>query len=752
MPLPFDDRTVPHVSVIIPAYNAAHTIGTALASVFAQSYDNFEVIVVDDGSTDETCEAASRWGNAVTWIRQDNAGPARARNAGIARARAPLIAFLDADDVWLPDKLARQVEYFTLFPETGLVHTAAFVTAGNRVPAGPGVDFDYPIAPPRRLLREVFETDVEINTLTVMASRTALDLAGGFDERREVHVEDWDLWLRIAAQFPIGYLRRPLAVRRPGGAMSAALDRTFVGQQIVLTKALPAYRAECRARGLDPEATALRPWHRCAVELAHGHLERNDLRSARRAFRVALGYAPTDLRTHAYHLACHLPVQVVDAVRKIKRARRPADPVRLAPPRPRRVQAGRPQLAQDTLYRRARHQLAQRAHDLDDRLARLRGGPKKILFEATSPVSFAVFKPVYLRLARDPRIEFYFTSTSGSWTAPAIFRSVGITQRVIPSSTASWMRFDAVVNTDFYEMTWMRRRTVRLQVFHGVAGKYGIDAPVHVAPDVAEFDHLLFPNRDRMRRYLEAGLIDERAALLVGYPKVDALLDGSLNRQAIADSLRLRPDVPTVLYAPTWSPDSSLHLMGEAVIRTLVATGFNVLVKLHDRSYDLTRRASGGIDWMQRLSVYDGNDRVRVVRDADAAPYLMAADALVTDHSSIGFEYCLLDRPVVVLEAPQLAAHAMINPEKVALLRAAAEVVDAPEDIEHAIVSQLADPAMRARGRRRIADEMFYRPGTATDRAAAVIYDAIELEYPSAPARVDLSFAPSPALARRKSA
>jgi glycosyltransferase involved in cell wall biosynthesis len=751
MPLPFDDRRIPRVSVIIPAYNAARTIGTALASVRAQSYIDYEVIVVDDGSTDGTRDALEPWLDSITYIYQPNGGPARARNTGIARASGSLIAFLDADDAWLPEKLTLQVEYFRLFPETGLVHSAAFIASSDAVAAQRTTDVDFPFAPPRQLFCDVFETEVEIHTLTVMVSRAALDAAGGFDERREVHVEDWDLWLRIAARFPIGYLRRPLALRRPGGGMSAALERTFAGQQIVLAKALPVYRAECQARGVEASTNALRPWHRCAAELGYAYLERNDLKAARRAFRQALRYAPTDLRTHAYHLACHLPARVVDAVRRMKRNERPQARLRIVPPR-REGRIERPLFAQDTLYRRTRHRLADGAHDLDDGLARARGGARTILFEAASPVSFAVFKPVYLRLARDPRVNFYFTSTTRSWPAEAIFRSVGITNRVIPASKAAWMRFDACINTDFYEMTWLHRRTVRLQMFHGVAGKYNIDAPVHVAPDIAAFDRLLFPNTDRLRRYLDAGLVDERAALLVGYPKVDCLVDGSLNRRAVVESLRLRADVPTVLYAPTWSPDSSLHLMGEAVIHRLVETGFNVLVKLHDRSYDLTRRASGGVDWMQRLSVYDGHERVRVVRDADSTPYLMAADALVTDHSSVGFEYCLLDRPLVVLEAPRLAAHAMINPEKIALLRAAAEVVEAPADIEHAIVSQLRDPAAHARGRRLIAEEMFYRPGTATDRAAAVIYDAIHLEYPGASAPVSVSFDTAPALTRRRSA
>src|SRR5436190_1570422 len=103
---------MPQVSVIVPAFNAGRTISAALASVFAQTYRDFEVIVVDDGSTDDTAARIAEWGDRVLYVRQPNGGPARARNTGIGRSRGRLVAFLDADDVWLPEKLERQVAYF----------------------------------------------------------------------------------------------------------------------------------------------------------------------------------------------------------------------------------------------------------------------------------------------------------------------------------------------------------------------------------------------------------------------------------------------------------------------------------------------------------------------------------------------------------------------------------------------------------------------------------------------------------------
>src|SRR5262245_32619321 len=119
---------MPEVSVVIPAYNAGRTIAAALESVFAQTYRDFEVIVVDDGSDDDTATCLGPWRDRIAYVRSGpNGGPARARNIGIAHARGRLIAFLDADDAWMPRKLHRQVEYFDRFPETGLLHAKTLV-------------------------------------------------------------------------------------------------------------------------------------------------------------------------------------------------------------------------------------------------------------------------------------------------------------------------------------------------------------------------------------------------------------------------------------------------------------------------------------------------------------------------------------------------------------------------------------------------------------------------------------------------
>ena len=162
----------PKVSVIIPALNAGRTIAAALGSVFEQTYRHMEVIVVDDGSSDDTAQKVAAWGDRVTYFKQPNAGPGSARNAGIARSTGDFIAFLDADDFWLPTKIERQVAYFVQFPCTGLVHSAALPGRTQTLKyaadlTGPAGDVD----PPYYAFCEVFHCDIDIHTLTVMVPR-----------------------------------------------------------------------------------------------------------------------------------------------------------------------------------------------------------------------------------------------------------------------------------------------------------------------------------------------------------------------------------------------------------------------------------------------------------------------------------------------------------------------------------------------------------------------------------------------------
>jgi hypothetical protein len=452
------------------------------------------------------------------------------------------------------------------------------------------------------------------------------------------------------------------------------------------------------------------------------------MNAAAEAYRQVMRLGPWSPRASCYYRMSLAGAPWLDRSRSIRRL---FDAVSRR--RRQLLEPQRENLFQDTAFRRTRRSIVRRIHTLDELGSRLMRPAARILFEAASPMSLAVFKPVLDELRRDPRIEFWFTSADDQWTAARIFRPAGITERVIASEHARRMKFDAYVNSDFWNMTWLPRRTRRVHLFHGVAGKYDLDAPTRIAPSVASFDRLLFPNRDRLRRYAEAGLVDPDSAqaALIGYPKVDCLVDGSLDRRSIERSLGIDRALPTVLYAPTWSPYSSLHREGERLIAALARQGVNVIVKLHDRSADQSARGAGGIDWPTTIERLARRSRVVLAPGADVSPYLFAADAIVTDHSSVGFEYMLLDRPIVVIDCPELIDKARVSASKVQLLRSAATVVSTGEQAARAAIDALGHPERLSDRRRSTANELFYCPGRATARAVACLYDLLALPAPA---------------------
>jgi hypothetical protein len=380
-------------------------------------------------------------------------------------------------------------------------------------------------------------------------------------------------------------------------------------------------------------------------------------------------------------------------------------------------------------------------HHLDERLTRSGAMPRQVMFEAANPMLFNVFRPVYERLSTDPRVAITLVPYGSEFDPAEIFAGSTGRDRIVPPRRAAWMKPDVYINTDLWSMTWLRRRTRRVHLFHGVAGKYGLDAPIELRALVRTFDRVLFPNHDRFERYVRAGLIDRdgSAPVVTGYPKADCLVDGSLDREAIARRLGLDRSRPTVIYAPTWSSRSSLNTVGEQIIAGLADDGVNVIVKLHTCSY--VARGSGGVDWRARLRAFASRPNVRIVDGADASPYLVASDVLITDHSTVGFEFMVLDRPVIVLHQPELIDHARINPEKVAQLQTAARVIHDSSRVCEAVDEELRRPQRLSDARRRVAGELFYACGQATARVVTVIYELLALPAPdvASPARIDVS-------------
>ena len=378
---------------------------------------------------------------------------------------------------------------------------------------------------------------------------------------------------------------------------------------------------------------------------------------------------------------------------------------------------------------------------VDHTLGRLRGR-RSILIEARTPMNLAVLRPVFERLMADPRLRVSFTGPERTDLAAA-FKALGVSGRVIRRESARWRRFDLYMNADPWEAVPLRRVDKQLNFFHGVAGKFDLDCPVGVPLGFERYDRVAFPNEGRRRGYVDAGIVRDDRAVLVGYPKADVLTCRPCDTRALAASLGLDEMRPTAIFAPTFSPESALNVAGEAIIESLLQAGCNVIAKLHDRSLDPDPRFTGGINWRARLAPLSG-PQFLLASGGDSTPYVLASDVMVTDHSSIGFEFCAADRPLIVFDVPELIVASRINPKKVALLRTAATVVNDPARIGDAVREALAAPQLRAAERRRAANEVFFHPGTATDRALRLVYDLIALPFSPAVA-VAMGVKPAPA-------
>ena len=195
----------PQVSVIVPAYNRAKLVLGALESVWGQTYRPIELIVVDDGSVDDTRDRVVQWAGrhaaesdfSVRYIYQENQGANAARNLGIQHAQGELVAFIDSDDRWLPDKLEKQVPLFRDDPQVGAVYCGIGLVD---LASGVKLSEDRKLYPHGWLLQELLVHDVTAGTPSYVVRKECFDKAGFFDVSLQAR-QDWDMWIRIATEY-----------------------------------------------------------------------------------------------------------------------------------------------------------------------------------------------------------------------------------------------------------------------------------------------------------------------------------------------------------------------------------------------------------------------------------------------------------------------------------------------------------------------------------------------------------------------
>ncbi|RPI29607.1 MAG: glycosyltransferase [Acidobacteria bacterium] len=270
---------MPEVSVIIPAYNHAAYLSKALTSVLTQSYKDFEVIVVDDGSTDDTPSVVPRNNSKVRYIRQENHGLSASRNTGIREARGRIIGLLDADDLYEPTFLERTVR---LLKEKRAVDA---LYCGYQFVD----DSDQPLpysssrtVPPDSLFRTLLFGNFLVPAC-VLAYKRCYEVSGPFDTTLRA-AEDWDMWLRFSQTFKVVGTREKLVrYRILGGSMSSDPDKMLKNRKAVLHKYLPA-----EGSGIDSDAVYAAAYLRTAVE----YLQCRDEENAYRYFEYMCRLAP----------------------------------------------------------------------------------------------------------------------------------------------------------------------------------------------------------------------------------------------------------------------------------------------------------------------------------------------------------------------------------------------------------------------------------------------------------------------------
>jgi glycosyltransferase involved in cell wall biosynthesis len=225
-------QSMPTVDIIIPAYNAAKYLSAAITSVLTQTYEDWRIILVNDGSTDATGDIAAQFqqqlGDKMLVITQPNAGLPASRNVAIRASSAEFIAILDADDVWLPCRLAESLNSFALRPQAGISYGL-----NTRIDED-GLVFSTFAGNPRhaegRIAPAIYMRRVELPCPTVTFRRRCIDEVGLFDESMRA-TEDRDLWLRIALRYEVAFVPEVIAhYRASPNSMSTDIDRMLTSQ------------------------------------------------------------------------------------------------------------------------------------------------------------------------------------------------------------------------------------------------------------------------------------------------------------------------------------------------------------------------------------------------------------------------------------------------------------------------------------------------------------------------------------------
>jgi glycosyltransferase involved in cell wall biosynthesis len=298
--------TQPLVSVIVPTYNCAAYVRSAIDSVLAQSYAPIEVVVVDDGSTDDTLAVLSEFGDRIRVFSQANAGPAAARNRAVAQARGEYLAFLDGDDLWLPGHLAGLVRHLIDQPDARVAFADWLVWHANADGTYPPIDVapralrPDPAASGWLYTRLLFDSVIHI--IACVIHRSVYEAVNGFDESLRTG-SDYDFWLKVSRRYPVAKLDGAVAVYRQNPQSVTYRLRTEDNAYRLLSRAIAAYGVSDEAGNrVEASAIAARLAH---LSFVHGyrHFWDGDPAIAARSFMQAVRHRPMHGKALLYLLA-----------------------------------------------------------------------------------------------------------------------------------------------------------------------------------------------------------------------------------------------------------------------------------------------------------------------------------------------------------------------------------------------------------------------------------------------------------------
>jgi len=288
----------PAVSIILPTYNRAELLGIALDSVASQTFRDYEIIVVDDGSTDGTADRIAARSEPIRYVWQENQGVAAARNHALALARADLVAFLDSDDVWLPRFLEATVGLLQRRPELALAYSDFVSVDAEGRPLRGHRKTQHEGDVTAQLFASVF-----IHTSCVVARRHVILEAGGFNGYLTPN-EDYDMWLRLSQKYRFGLVHEPLCLRR---THRGSLSRNGVPANLVRkAKLLERFYFDQGGARKVPRDLAYRRLGRLHYVAARATFRARRFAEASELVRRSLQYRPSSLKAWSLRAAAAL--------------------------------------------------------------------------------------------------------------------------------------------------------------------------------------------------------------------------------------------------------------------------------------------------------------------------------------------------------------------------------------------------------------------------------------------------------------